>query len=497
MREKEQSDVYIFVKAGIAFLVFMVLCIAVFFIYVEKDVENNIQNTIENHVERQSYHLKSVIDTHYGYMEAIARFIGSQDEITGENAMEIVRYLYEDSGFERMAIIDEYGNATYDNGVEKVVSSREYFQEAMKGKRTLSDPVESKVDGEDRVILCVPVYRHDKVAGVLCGSYNVGTLSNILFEDIYDDEGYCYIVTKDGDMVSMKADKQYQTIGPEDNFFDYYSKVKILSKYSMEEIYDDFMNRERGGVEIDNGGDRRYLTYEPLELNDWMLCYVVPVKKAREPYGFIRTYEIIFCLVLAAGVAALLFFVIVTNNRRQKLLMRYAHTDALTGCWNKRNTENLINEWLSDPRCTGIQAFLMLDVDKFKEINDGHGHAVGDLVLREVGDMLRSRFRENDIIGRIGGDEFVILMKNVPSEELAIDRAVKLVKMFREMEIEEMNGAVLTSSMGLAFSPGNGRTFTELYQCADEALYETKKKGRNGYTVYSEKMDDGEQGENL
>ena len=93
MREKEQSDVYIFVKAGITFLVFMVLCIAVFFIYVEKDVENNIQNTIENHVERQSYHLKSVIDTHYGYMEAIARFIGSQDEITGENAMEIVRYL--------------------------------------------------------------------------------------------------------------------------------------------------------------------------------------------------------------------------------------------------------------------------------------------------------------------------------------------------------------------------------------------------------------------
>ena len=147
MREKEQSDVYIFVKAGITFLVFMVLCIAVFFIYVEKDVENNIQNTIENHVERQSYHLKSVIDTHYGYMEAIARFIGSQDEITGKNAMEIVRYLYEDSGFERMAIIDEYGNATYDNGVEKVVSSREYFQEAMKGKRTLSDPVESKVDG--------------------------------------------------------------------------------------------------------------------------------------------------------------------------------------------------------------------------------------------------------------------------------------------------------------------------------------------------------------
>lgn len=111
---------------------------------------------------------------------------------------------------------------------------------------------------------------------------------------------------------------------------------------------------------------------------------------------------------------------------------------------------------------------------------------MGDLVLREVGDMLRSRFRENDIIGRIGGDEFVILMKNVPSEELASDRAERLVHMFQEMKIEEMNGKALTSSMGLAFAPGHGNSFQELYQCADKALYDTKKKGRNGYTVYSE-----------
>ena len=74
-----------------------------------------------------------------------------------------------------------------------------------------------------------------------------------------------------------------------------------------------------------------------------------------------------------------------------------------------------------------IHAFLILDMDCFKQINDGYGHAVGDIVLQKFGQLLRDIFREDDIVGRIGGDEFVVVMKNIKMKEMAIAKAEELL----------------------------------------------------------------------
>lgn len=104
-----------------------------------------------------------------------------------------------------------------------------------------------------------------------------------------------------------------------------------------------------------------------------------------------------------------LFSTLSTTIVSSRDLRREAQTDGLTGVLNKRTTEALINEILEQrPHEKGT--FIILDVDKFKEVNDHYGHAVGDIVLSTLGQTLRNYFRENDIIGRIGGDEFVIYM---------------------------------------------------------------------------------------
>lgn len=126
----------------------------------------------------------------------------------------------------------------------------------------------------------------------------------------------------------------------------------------------------------------------------------------------------------------------------------------------------------------------MMDVDYFKQINDNYGHAVGDRVLYKVGHLLKSSFRENDIVGRIGGDEFLIFMAGVTSEEFAVRRMESLQQYLRELPIEELEGHALTCSMGAAFMPKDGIEFAELYKHADEALYETKRNGRDGFNIY-------------
>ena len=105
---------------------------------------------------------------------------------------------------------------------------------------------------------------------------------------------------------------------------------------------------------------------------------------------------------------------------------------------------------------------MILDIDFFKEVNDNYGHFVGDKVLRTFGNFLKSQFREDDIVGRIGGDEFVILMRNL-TDQNAVERKIqKLLNRISELRIEEMNGQGITISVGIALAPQHGKSFMEL-----------------------------------
>lgn len=156
----------------------------------------------------------------------------------------------------------------------------------------------------------------------------------------------------------------------------------------------------------------------------------------------------------------------------------------MTGTLNKRATEVRINKILKlEPQEKGT--FIILDVDNFKEVNDQFGHAVGDVVLSTLGSLLRKQFRENDIIGRIGGDEFVIYMRNSFPREGAVSRISSFVEYISSISFKEMYGEHITISVGIAFAPEHGNCYMDLYKNADNAMYETKQGSKNGYHVYS------------
>jgi diguanylate cyclase (GGDEF)-like protein len=257
----------------------------------------------------------------------------------------------------------------------------------------------------------------------------------------------------------------------------------------VQDIKSDFESQNGGLIEFEDNNENTYLVYEPLGRNGWMLCYCLPASKAKEEYHFIVKYEMYLAAYMLLVVAAFFVWVMFQNVKRQRAIIVYANTDALTGICNKKNTENRIEEWLQHPDCKGTQAFLMFDIDNFKQINDSYGHSAGDAVLHQIGSLMRSYFREGDIVGRVGGDEFVVLMKNVNSPEDAVYRARTLATKMRNIKIRGFEDTVVTCSMGLAFSPENGIAYRDLYGCADEALYVTKGNGRDGCTIYKKQFD--------
>lgn len=468
------------------FLVYMVICLFVFICCVQKNIEKNAEEAMRDNVTHQSYHFQTIMDTQFEYLESIADYLGRQEELLSAENMELIRSLHEKSGMKLVAIIDAEGNSYYDNGAQKSVAARAYFQEAMKGKRTLSDPLESMVDGDTRVILGVPIYRGEEIVGVLGGSYNVGELSHLMFADIYDGAGYSMIVAGDGTLISNDQGGQSSRMTEGDNFFAHYGEGEFLGLESIEQIKADFSAQNGGYVCFSQNGEECYLAYEPLEMGSWMLCYVAPVKKAHEEFRFIQYYETILAVVLGIGIFVLVFSIWRMNSRMQKNLILYAQMDPLTDICNKKRTEEEIDSWFADEQCGNIQAFIMMDVDYFKLVNDRYGHAAGDEVLCRIAEILRRSFMGSDIIGRIGGDEFAVLMKNIPSAHTAISHAENICAAIRGLKLKETGDMQLSVSIGIAIAPYHGKTYQELYKCADKALYETKERGRNGYSLYGQ-----------
>ncbi len=164
-------------------------------------------------------------------------------------------------------------------------------------------------------------------------------------------------------------------------------------------------------------------------------------------------------------------------------LLEKSQTDSLVGAYNKKTTEILIADYLSESR-TG--ALLMIDLDNFKSINDTFGHAYGDEVLIEVHEKLTTHFRTDDIIGRVGGDEFIAFYKNNSTADTIAKKAAKICSHIQKVYHYNGESVEISCSIGVSLAPQHGHTFETLYHKADLAMYKCKKEAKNGYSIYSD-----------
>jgi diguanylate cyclase (GGDEF)-like protein/PAS domain S-box-containing protein len=169
------------------------------------------------------------------------------------------------------------------------------------------------------------------------------------------------------------------------------------------------------------------------------------------------------------------------KKKELQYLKEKAVTDSATGVYNKQTTEEMIKAFLNGEGKYGKHALLMIDIDNFKGINDDHGHRVGDAVISAMGIELNHIFRTSDIKGRIGGDEFMILMKDIEDMDLIINKAATICQMFGNYELGESRRIKFSASIGIAIYAKDGSTYEQLYEAADLALYNCKNYQKGTY----------------
>lgn len=177
-----------------------------------------------------------------------------------------------------------------------------------------------------------------------------------------------------------------------------------------------------------------------------------------------------------------------SKNRVKSLIQKYvefkvkSELDGMTGLFNKSTTLKLVNDVISkDP--DKMHALLVVDIDNFKAINDIYGHTVGDHTISVVSNVIISQFNAPDIVGRIGGDEFVVFIEDVESKEDVYRRTEALVQIISEKKSLSIPSNV-TVSIGIAFTDGTEKDYTKLFLKSDEALYTSKNAGKSCYSEY-------------
>ncbi|MBQ8965741.1 diguanylate cyclase [Ruminococcus sp.] len=238
--------------------------------------------------------------------------------------------------------------------------------------------------------------------------------------------------------------------------------------------------------------DNEYLV-SVNKCDDWYVVCYIPTQKILAEKNEMKRY-----IYMAGGIAMLLAALLgmvlsyrITSPVKTMVaeLDNKASTDRLTGILNKLAFEEMAGTAIGNSLESERRALVILDIDDFKRVNDTLGHAAGDKLLAGTGGVLREVFSDDDYLGRVGGDEFCILMNagKMSEEEFTdyvTEKCTALNKAFHDNSTAAEYGYQVTASIGAALYPQDGRTFKELYSACDEAMYAAKKSGKDGFTFF-------------
>ncbi len=168
---------------------------------------------------------------------------------------------------------------------------------------------------------------------------------------------------------------------------------------------------------------------------------------------------------------------------RMKNMMEH---DPMTGLYSKTHSAYLVDQVLSQPQTSLNQALLVIDLDNFKQVNDKLGHLIGDAVIMDIAMNLKMVFRLSDILGHIGGDEFMVLMKDIETVDVVYERCNQLRDLLRKSYKHDNGTVEVSASIGIALAPVHGRDYRTLFSHADAALYQSKRTGKDRHMLYSE-----------
>lgn len=236
--------------------------------------------------------------------------------------------------------------------------------------------------------------------------------------------------------------------------------------------------------------DQAVLTKTMMTQNHVTSFLAIPIRVGENAIGFIELDNISPMVGEYADLLMTMSNIIgnaIRRNKAEESITHLAYHDPLTGVANRIQLEDHFELALNHAqRNNSMFAVITLDLDWFKSVNDSHGHAVGDRVLKIFADRLKGILRREDTVARVGGDEFSIIVQDIEDIDHAKKLGVKIIDALRRMHVVDEEKLKVTASIGVALYPDDGITLDELAGNADSALYFAKNQGRDNLVFYKD-----------
>lgn len=395
------------------------------------------------------------------------------------------RILYASKGF--------YDILGYDKNETKEQNKNSLMDFIEKGNLEFVQDIKRQFDNE--MIRCdVHMYTKDGIelymlmtGNSITGKDGKHTLS-VVFVDITEQKKMQDIILLEGERYRIATELSNDVI------FEYHIKKdemifseKYRELFGMNPIYTEYLKTHE---------NRRDQTHP----DDWGI-YLEFCQDLSEGKGIIereyrkkdRMGEYIWCLIMGKTiyddnmhpVSVIGKIVNVDAQKREVEALEYKATrDPLTGVYNKEVTIKKIEKFISGNR-NGMHMLMLVDLDDFKSINDNYGHLQGDKILVFVINHIKEKFAEGEIIGRIGGDEFIVFTGNIKNAGQAIEKATILKNELDTIYVNGNHNIPISASIGAVLYPEAGLHYEQLMEQADKALYRVKEQGKNNYMLYS------------
>lgn len=492
MKDKHVKSIIIqWIVPFTAFMVVLCVMLINFSITSKKkeyeETEAFLVGTAEDYADEFAHTIKDLVDA----AAPIADFAGTYSSQYPEMEQNVAAVLADNTEAYQVVCCNLLGEGVTQDGNAVKLKETDYFIEASGAWQKYVVADDDGITGRSCIIAVVPVKQAQEITGYLLAYYDRANFENMIHKAEFNASGY-YAIVDDKGRIICDSGAEHNQLDKTDfwkSILEFGQNTKQLEKAQRR-----FDNNLSGMIKIENekGKKDKALIYAPVGVNSWKMIIVMNYSyvEVLVHQEWVNTQSMLFRLlicVLIFIVIIVVFSIIgrVRENEKNRDLTDKADTDLLTGLNNKAATERKIRTYLQE-NSDGQGLLFIFDIDNFKKINDTMGHAFGDEVLRTLGHQIVAYFRVTDVIGRIGGDEFMIFLKDIKDEESIRKEARKLEQFFRNFQAGEYVKYSATASIGAAVYPQDARDFESLYKMADKALYTSKRRGKNRLTFCSE-----------
>lgn len=480
----------IFMRIAGPALIFFICVIVMLVVYANKQntlITNRINEEIRTTTEGYAGRIMNEISSLEKASELITTLIGRDENKNDDRRkVELLRLLREHTDAYMALAVNRQGKGVSDMGGKIKIGENHAVIDWNNPEHQVVYTENDGVTGKSAVVVAMPVQDSPTF---LLAYYDLELMSSFIDVREYDRKSWGSVIDGSGNVVFAKS---ASSTGLDTGFALLESYKQSAGEEAYAGLCDKMAHGQRSHIRMNIGDTYTYISLAPLGIGDWYFAIGIsdshvdglvqkewrPTKEAAVQIAV--ALAIFMCVVVIGNYA-----IRRTLDSNSVALQKKADMDLLTELNNKIATERKIKEYMEEhPREQALM--FIFDIDNFKKINDTRGHAFGDEVLRNIGMRLKAEFRSSDIIGRVGGDEFILFLKDIQSDEILVKEAMKVARLFQNFEVGQYSKYSVTSSVGCAVYPWDSATFEGLYKAADKGLYKAKKRGKNQLAFYEE-----------